>query len=408
MIVSLREFPAMPASGDIDMVEWIQSMGKITLSYNLDDASVTEGDIEVKLAGFQIEVKIKGEKVKALSGDLVELVWPAPRSWWMLHSTEGSATLVIQLSKQTHKAWPGIWFVGTMHPKKKGRFWWNVAAKALAEDEEKQIKLNQYETIPAGRPIVEDSAWYPPTELNMFSPISDSYTCSADDLVVGINSKQDKNNVYVYVHLENEALKFFTKGMTYEDLFAADISANSVSCFLRGDDQNPIITATFTGYIAPELATWKMTTEETFRTRQKNTSGASPAIMITLPKAEGQSGDWTPLFESCWQHRLMISNIADYEDIVDALEELKYIENPTDGFDPSSIDPEYKSSLKEKASKLDEWKEERYDGMPEGKTYRRQGYDIESPDYWENVYDYVKETMKRDGYMSGPKAIVVA
>merc|ERR1719491_807427 len=106
MLVSLREFPAMPASGEIDGVEWIQSMGKITLSYTIDDASVTEGDIEVKLAGFQIEVNIKGAKTKALTGDLVDIVLPAPKSWWMLHTTDGAgSTLVIQLSKAEHKAW---------------------------------------------------------------------------------------------------------------------------------------------------------------------------------------------------------------------------------------------------------------------------------------------------------------
>merc|ERR1712013_726255 len=122
-----------------------------------------------------------------------------------------------------------------------------------------------------------------------------------------------------------------------------------------------------------------------------------------MPKAENQLGEWTPLFESCWQHRLMIKNMEEYSDIVDAVEELKYIENPDDGFDASNIDDEYKENLREKAGKLNGFLEERWDGIPEALTYRRQGYDLESSDYWENVYDYVKESVKLNGYASAPK-----
>jgi len=136
MTVSLRQFPAMPPGGDADGVEWIQSMARITLSYQMD-ADVKQEDIEVKLAGFQIEVSVRGEKQKHLTGELQDLVRSPPSSWWILSGDEGfPKTLIIQLMKLKHGAWGGPWFSGQLHPKKKGRFWWNPVAKALAEEEE--------------------------------------------------------------------------------------------------------------------------------------------------------------------------------------------------------------------------------------------------------------------------------
>lgn len=399
MTVSLRQFPAMPPGGDADGVEWIQSMARITLSYQMD-ADVKQEDIEVKLAGFQIEVSLRGEKQKHLTGELQDLVRAPPSSWWILSGVEGfPKTLIIQLMKLKHGAWGGPWFTGQLHPKKKGRFWWNPVAKAQAEEEEKLIKLNQYRAVPAGRPDEDDTAWYPPTPSSVFTPLSDKYFCSPDDLVIGTNVKQDKRNIYLYIHFDKEALDFFEAQVPYEDLFAADMGPNSVYVFMRGDDQNPIINATFAGMIAPEATTWKMTTEETFRRRQKSQGSPSPALMITICKSEGYFYEWAQVFESCWQHRLMVKNQGDYEEMIEAFEALQWMDE--------SVDANYRAELQEKAEKLQSWQEERFDGIPEAMTFRRSGYDIESNDYWENVYDYVREAVKHNGYVSSPQVLEV-
>jgi len=401
-MVSLRQFPAMPPGGDADGVEWIQSMARITLSYPME-ADATQDDIEVKLAGFQIEVSFKGTKLKQLTGELQDLVRAPPKSWWILAGDEGSPkTLVVQLMKLKHGAWGGPWYSGQLHPKKKGRFWWNETARAQALEEEKSIKLNLYEVIPPGRPDEDDSAWYPPAasgELGIFSPLSDKYFCSPDDLVIGTNVKQDKRFIYLYIHFDNEALDFFEQQVPYEDLFAADMGPNTAYVFIRGDDQNPIINATFAGLIYPDGTTWKMTTEETFRRRQKAQGSPSPALMITIPKSEGYIYEWPQVFETCWQHRLMVKNQGDYEEMIGAFEQLQWIDE--------TADASYRAELQDKADKLQTWQEERFDGIPEAQTFRRNGYDIESNDYWENVYDHVREAVKTQGFLSAPKVLEV-
>lgn len=390
----------MPPGGDADGVEWIQSMSRMTLSYQLD-ADVTQDDVELKLAGFQMEVSVKGSKLKPLTGELQDLVRSPPNSWWLLAGEEGSPkTLVVQLMKLRHGAWGGPWYVGQLHPKKKGRFWWNPVAKVQAEEEEKKIKLNKYETVPPGRPDEDDTAWYPPTPASVFSPLSDKYFCSPDDLVIGTNVKQDKRHIYLYIHFDNEALEYFEQQVPYEDLFAADLTMNSVYVFIRGDDQNPIINATFSGFINAEETKWKMTTEETFRKRQRSQGSASPALMLTIPKAEGYCFEWQETFDACWQHRLMVKNQGDYNEMIEAFEQLQWMEE--------TADPMYRAELQDKVNKLETWQEERYDGIPEAMTFRRSGYDIESVDYWENVYDYVRETVKNYGYVGPPKVLEVA
>jgi hypothetical protein len=390
----------MPPGGDAEGVEWIQSMARITLSYPIE-ADVNQDDIEIKLTGFQLEVSVQGSKLKALTGELQDLVRSAPKSWWMLSGEAGfGKTLVIQLMKLKHGAWGGPWFLGTLHPKKKGRFWWNEIAKAQAQEEEKVIKLNAYEVLPPGRPAEEDTAWYPPSAASVFSPLSDKYLCSPDDLVLGTNVKQDKRNIYLYIHFDVEALDFFEEQVPYEDFFAADVGPNTVYVFIRGDDQNPIINATFAGLVVAEATTWKMTTMETFRTRQKAKGSPSPALMLTFTKAEGHYYEWPQIFDACWQHRLMVKNQGDYDDMIEAFEQLQWVDETTD--------PNRRAELQDKADKLQTWQEERFDGIPEAMTYRRSGYDIDSNDYWENVYDYVRETVKSNGCVSAPKVLEVS
>jgi len=397
--VSLRNFPATPPGGEVDGLEWIQSMGRITLSCPME-ADVKEEDIEVKLAGFQIEVYVRETKLASLSKELQDLVRPAPASWWILTGSESAPTLVIQLMKLKHSAWGGPWFTGQLHPKKKGRFWWNSTAQKAAEEEMKLIKLNQYEVMLPGRPDDDDTAWYPPTPSNIFTPISDKYLCSPDDLVLGTKVSQDKRFVYLSIHFDNEALEYFANQVPYEDLFAADIGQQTLYLFIRGDDQNPIINATLTGVIEPDAVTWKMATDETFRSRQRLQGSPSPALIVTMPKNEAHCYEWDQIFQACWQHRLMVKNLDEYEDCSQAAEQLQWIDD--------SMDPASREELQQKADKLQSWQEERFNGIPEAMTFRRSGYDIDSTDYWENVYDYVKGVVMGSGYDGAPKVLAVS
>merc|ERR1712232_340684 len=110
----------------------------------------------------------------------------------------------------------------------------------------------------------------------------------------------------------------------YEDLFGADITPTSVYVFIRGDDQNPIINASLTGEIWPNGCTWRMGTDDLYRDRQKSMGEPTPALHITLVKADGYRYDWPKIFESCWQHRLMVRNQDASEDMVQAAEVLQW------------------------------------------------------------------------------------
>jgi hypothetical protein len=398
-MTSLRQFPASPPGGEIAGVEWIQTAGKITLSYMLESPDITEADIEVKMTGFQVEVQVKGTKLKELTGELFELVRAPPDSWWALSRDGAMPTIVMQFTKLHHRPWPECWYSGSLHPRKKTRFTWNASAKAFAEKEAKFIRLNDYEVVPHGRREEDDTAWYPPTHSTVFSPQSDTYLCSPDDLVIGTSVKQDNHKLYLYIHFEHEALAYFESQRCYEDLFGADITAKTAYVFIRGDDQNPIVNATFTGELIPEACTWRIVSDETFRKRQKAVASPSPALLVILEKSAGFCYEWPKVFESCWQHRLMVKNQGEYEEMIDAIEALQWTDDTTD--------PEYKASLQEKADMLNSFVEERFDGIPDATTYRRHGYDIDSGDYWANVYDYVNETVKNYGYVSAPTALSV-
>lgn len=390
----------MPPGGAVDGVEWIQSMSRITLSYQFSDTDVSQDDIVVKLAGFQIEVLCKGDKVKALTGELQDLVKAAPLSWWILSKDEGGPpTIAIQLLKLKHGAWGGPWYVGQLHPRRKGRFFWTAAGKQLAEKDDELIKLNKFEEIAPGRPKDEETAWYPPTPSSVFTPISDKYLCSPDDIVLGTHVTQDNRHIWLSISFDYQALSYFSQEVPYEDLFAADIGQNSVYVFIRGDDQNPIINATLAGYIYAESTTWKMTTDDTYRKRQKATDSPCQVLLITMTKAEGYTEEWPQIFQACWQHRLMVKNQDEYEDMIGALEELQWLDE--------SAPETQRIELQEKADKLNDYREERFDGIPEAMTYRRSGYDLEAGDFWENVYDCVREAVNSNGYASGPKVLDV-
>jgi hypothetical protein len=399
-MTSLRQFPASPpGGGEIGGLQWIQTAGKITLSYELESADITEADVEVKMTGFQVEVSVKGQKVKDVTGDLYELVRPPPNSWWTLSKDGLKPTLVMQFMKLQHGSWPECFYTGSLHPRKKTRFIWTERAKASMEKEQLQIRLNNFEVVAPGRPDEDDTAWYPPTHSTVFSPKSDTYLCSPDDVVIGTNIKQDAHKLYLYIGFDFEALSYFESQRCYEDLFGADITSKSAYIFMRGDDQNPIINATFMGELLPEACSWKMVTDESFRKRQKAVAAPSPALLIVLEKAAGYCYEWPRIFESCWQHRLMVQNLGEYEEMIDAVEALQYTDDTTD--------PEYKASLQEKADNLNSFVEVRYSGIPDAMTYRRHGYDIDSGDYWANVYDYVNDTVKNYGYASAPTALSV-
>lgn len=397
-MVSLRKFPALPEGGEADGVTWLQTTSKITLSFALAH-DVEEADVEVKITGFQVEVKVKGEKVKALTGELYELVRRPPSSWWVLDTTEGRPTIVLQFVKIQHRAWPECWYSGAMHPRKKGRFAWNDHARKMMASEAELIRLNDFEIVQPGRPEEEDTAWYPPTHSTVFSPKPDTYLCSPDDIVIGTNVKQDNQKLYLYIHFDYEALNFFEQTRCIEDLFGADLTYQTAYVFIRGDDQNPIINATLMGEIVPEACTWKMVTDEVYRKRQKAVGAQSPALLVTMEKAAGFRYEWPQVFQQCWQHRLMVKNQEEYEEMLDAAQELSWA--------TERMDPEQKAALEEKAAGLSTFVEERFDGIPEAFTYRRHGYDLDSPDYWANVYDYVNDTVNNFGCDSAPTALAV-
>merc|ERR1711904_157015 len=150
--------------------------------------------------------------------------------------------------------------------------------------------------MPPGHPEVDDTAFYPPQHSSVFSPMSAQYLCSPDDVVIGTNLKQTDKTITIMIHFDYEAISYFESLKCYDDLFGADITPTSVYVFIRGDDQNPIINATTMGEIAPTECSWRITTDEPFRNRQKVSGTPTPVLEITLVKAPGLRYVWPKAF----------------------------------------------------------------------------------------------------------------
>lgn len=183
-----------------------------------------------------------------------------------------------------------------------------------------------------------------------------------------------------------------------EELLACDVVDDQVCVFIHGDDQNPIFMAELLGLCVPDETTWKMTTSEFYRYRQRQMGKACPTLSVTVKKSPRTKGMWAKPFREFWQHELMIKN---WDEMEEARQVVEAAEAWAEG--SGALDEEQERYVAEAQGKLDNWKPERWEGLPMGKMYMRMGKDFQDPHYWDNVDNFVEHTVKRDGIEGSAK-----
>jgi hypothetical protein len=373
-------------------------MGKMTLTYEVEEGK-KQDDITVQLNPGQIQVSIGGKKVNALTGDLESPILPK-YSWWMLHSEEikkrtrgvdtvaNKLTLVIQLAKTENLAWSKLFYTGDMkHPAVRGRFPWTPEMTTQVEGE----VLGKLTAMPPGKPAYLEGNTEPAESATFAGGVPFKY--APDDLVVAVGIEQDSLAVTIKVYFDGDAIMTVKKSQTLEDLVAADVWENHMSVYLRGDEQNPICWAEFWGKVDPQLASWKWATTAltAYRSKQVNMAGAAPVLEIKMPKAKDSQGKWAKVCSSVWQHKLMIKNYAELEEMLLMLQD--DAESQEDDDKDNILAPEVRDALYDR---LMTWKEERYPMLPEAKPFGRAG--AETADIAANVKKTVEDIAGKTGY----------
>ncbi|CAJ1375316.1 unnamed protein product [Effrenium voratum] len=98
--------------------------------------------------------------------------------------------------------------------------------------------------------------------------------------------------------------------------------------------------------------------------RQAHGELYSPCLSLRLTKIR-TPGTWNKIFSEVWQHKLMVKELGPFG-------------------------------------------AERFDGIKDGKTFLRAGYNLDDPDFWGNVDNYVTTAVKQSGYTSAPKKLAMA
>jgi len=381
----MRKFTATPANGITNDVEWIQSSGKMTLGYVLEKG-ITQDSIIVELSDWALSVRINGKKVDSLSGNLSQQVRHAPFSSWMIRREPGKpAALVITLVKKEAKSWRSPWFKGGLHPTR-GSYVWNEAQFKRLEGE--KAAAQAMAVLSPGPPMDDDDNPRPVQLKDQFCQRSEDFMCFPDDIVLGLEARQDAQTVTVCIHFDSDALEYVQSKVSLENLLATDVWEDHVYVFLKGDEQNPILLGQFTGQCVPTQTSWSMTSSDTYRYRQKQMSKPSPCLQIKVVKAT--LGKWSKIFSECWQHELMVSNWDEYDEMKEAIEDGEEAEKEEGD---TADDEEWKKDAKERAAQamadIQFWEPIRWEGMPDAKTYVRRGKDFDDPRFWQSVDAFV-------------------
>ncbi|CAK9058583.1 unnamed protein product [Durusdinium trenchii] len=183
-------------------------------------------------------------------------------------------------------------------------------------------------------------------------------------MCLGITAQQDDLTVTIEVHFEFNRFEQMKVKYPLEALMAADVWPNAVCIFFRGDRMNPILWAEFDGQVEARSSNFRIGSSDPMRRRQAQGEMYSPCLLLRVSKIR-QPGSWTKIFKEVWQHKLMVKELGP--------------QGP-----------------------------QRFTGLPDGQTFLRAGYNLDDPDFWGNVDQYVASTMKQSGYTSAPKKLSVA
>lgn len=400
-VVRLRSFTVLPEGGRHGDVEWAQTLGKVTLAYIFDDPRSAD-DIKVSASSWQLHVTVSGKVFSALSGDLHNDVM-VRGSWWNLEQEDWGKRrqlLVVQLSKKKSGAWSKLWHHGALNPRKMKAFPWSEAMywEQAAPEEVEARKLSP---LPRGQQLSEDncivSYALPPGPARMFVPRSPQFLFSPDDFVVGAEVRQDAAMVTVTVFFDEYAGEYVEQQISLEDLFRADVWESGFYIYLRGDAVNPILWAEFEGVVVPERTTWKIALAE---------RGAEymPAVVMKLAKRD--VGRWPEVCSCVVQHRCMVKNIDEYDEMIAEMERRS---NTSKGGDVGDVGTNEMSriSTEELRRRLEVWQEERYELMPGAILLARGGFDLDGPDFASWLEEYSKNILLRTSHLAPAKQLEI-
>eukprot|EP00930_Biecheleria_cincta_P005623 TRINITY_DN106556_c0_g1_i1.p1 TRINITY_DN106556_c0_g1~~TRINITY_DN106556_c0_g1_i1.p1 ORF type:complete len:396 (+),score=84.04 TRINITY_DN106556_c0_g1_i1:47-1234(+) len=372
--VGLRHFPCEPSTGSEGSMSWRQTMGSMTLQCELGESNISQEDVSVKLSSCQLQVQVKGKAFAIMTGYLQGTVLPH-MSWWMLHRQAAKRrtmgvdavverfTIIVELAKAKHRAWPTLWHTHEMkHKAASIGYAWTMPMEEAQDFNER----TQLQDLSLGPPIRSRSL-----ALDDDAPKKATFLFSPDDMVIGLRTSQDNRSLTIEVHFEGEALAVVQNIIPLEEILAADIFEDRVAIFLRGDEQNPILWATLNGRCLPKESTWKLITSDAFRSRQRNPAAPGVALQIVVAKQKTNYGQWSKLFSSCLQHQLMLKN---YDELEELLESLK-----GDEIDSVRLSPAERADYQRR---LAEWKEDRYEGLAGAQTLPRTaevGFSMQRP-----------------------------
>jgi len=381
----LRSFPS-PAELKWDAevgdgIQWEQSKGQIWLYYRLKDGpreyapgGWIEEDVVVQMTAKEMKVSIGGTEIKAISGELLRTIWRKD-SWWAI---DEEGTLVVTLFKRELTSWPVPILTRHCGVYKREPFPWNERMKHMGSEQSRSLQdvppptdlpdESALEAVQPGRPPPEEDEPAPgggyvrTTPGGAFAPPCGQRVCRAEDLCIGITTEQDNTQLVVQVHFERHAFETLKSRMSLEKIVAVDVWQNWLCIFLQGDKLNPILWGELHGQCMPFLTSWHMASAEgKMRQRQNNFSLYSPVLEVRVRKSLGSQGIWPKPFAQCVQAKLMVQR----------------------------------------------WYEgkPRFEGLPDVPTARRAGYDLDEPDFWDNVEEYCRETVKKIGHSTAPKAV---
>lgn len=278
-------------SGSLNGVDYQQTMGRMVLTYPLTGnmQAFDEDDFKVEMSCWQLQVSAGGKAISELTGELFADIL-RDLSWWKVDDNNESSrdrTLVIHLTKATHRAWAGPWYAGgSLNPHKKQTFAWGPLQVSSSIVKELRVDSESLRSMEPGEP--EDWSHEICTAL------------TPQQICTGLDLSESEKELQVIIHLDQQALTGATARVPLEEVFAADISADSLAVSLRGDSFG-ICSGRLAGLCVPELSTWQVRSLRRKKLPKecdiKAPAFFNPALCIRLTKARTHQGLWGDVFQ---------------------------------------------------------------------------------------------------------------
>jgi hypothetical protein len=286
-----------PEEGISDGVSFIQSMGRIQLTYDLigpAEQQLKDTDISVEMSCWQINV-MKGSsqntknlpKIGPLCGELCRDI-RRDLSWWEIVEDDPywpGRHLVISLAKLDHKAWSGIWYKDTMNHHRKAAFGWTAGTPTPKEAKALQSEEETLAIVPPGAPQELEK------ELCTATP--------PEKLCTGTDFKEDAATITFLLYLDEDELELAATKCPYEEIFSADVEEQFLEVSLRGDGFG-LCWGELAGPVIPELSVWEIAPCRIWDKKVLKEAGIKDPAFITktlrITMTKARPGDWGKVF----------------------------------------------------------------------------------------------------------------